>query len=162
MGKNREGIGEAATYITIFPSNRARERRTLRVLGPTSSARRIGSEKSFSNPEQRDRSGMVFVLTHDSVKSITSPSPSRSGRQVDGKTPATVMSESMTCNFVLLPPPPPHPLILLLSVPSGKEGERPSGITMWLASRADESVCGRGTRPARTHRADGRTDNEAG
>ena len=128
------------------------------------SARRIGSEKSFSNPEQRDRSGMVFVLTHDSVKSITSPSPpSRSGSQVDGKTPATVMSESMTCNFVLLPPPP-HPLIpllLLLSVPSGS-GERPSGITMWLASRADESVCGRGTRPARTGRADGRTDNEAG
>ena len=138
------------------------------MLGPTSSARRIGSEKSFSNPEQRDRSRMVFVLTHDSVKSITSPSPppspSRSGRSVDGKTPATVMSESMTCNFVLLPPPAASSSYSspLLSVPLSGSGERPSGITMWLASRADESVCGRGTRPARTHRTGGRTDNEAG
>ena len=67
---------------------------------------------------------------------------------VDGKTPATVMSESMTCNFVLLLLA--CLILLFFSALSVRRGKRPSGITMWLASRADESVCGRGTRGRHT------------
>ena len=98
-------------------------------------------------------------MTHDSVKSITSllsvGQARQAGRRMDdGKTPATVMSESMTCNFVLLLLA--CLILLFFSALSVRRGKRPSGITMWLASRADESVCGRGTRAAAA------PDNEAG